>query len=156
MKTAMILLVGVLLGIAIAHAGIPLLGQDNQALDFASLHRKLAGSDQQVSQNSVQASAATTLMQTDTALCDQPYFMDLYKVTQSYFSIDSKEPSSDEFADIVFEHARNSGYFSAEEAGQWIEHIIEIPEQFVAIHRADPKVFSSCHSFQVAAVGPAA
>ncbi len=145
MKIAAILILGILAGLVIAHA--PITGHFSGNDSFAALHGSGEGAV---------PSSAMSLMQTDTALCDQPYFIEVYELSVSYAAVGSENMQAEEFADILFTHARESGYFTAEEAESWIEHIEAIPGQLVDIYREDPTVLDNCYNFQVAAVGPPA
>lgn len=154
MKTSIVLVVGIVIGMTMSHGSGLVLDHFGKQQDFAGLHTNFLGTESSSSENLSSHSNATALMQTDTPLCDQPYFRELYSITNDYFSEPSSVNQADEFAEIVFNHARSSGYFSPNEADAWIEHIIDIPGQLVEIHDEDPAVFDSCYSFQVAAVGP--
>lgn len=156
MKVAVSLIIGIGLGLGIAYGSGPVLGHFGAQGNFAQFHSRTDAADSSFAGNSTLSSPAVILMQTDTALCDQPYFVELYELSISYFSTGSENVNAEEFAENIFDHARNSGYFTAEEAQTWINHINNIPRQFVEIFEEDPTVLDSCIDFQLAAVGPPA
>ncbi len=155
MKLVAILIVGV--GLALGGAAIVLHLPGSSANEtFARLHGASAETDSHLVESGHAPSAAMRLMQTDTALCDQPYFIELYELNADYFAKGIDQASAEELEGIIFTHARESGHFTPEEAEGWIAHIQAIPGQFVDIYREDPTVLDNCYNFQVAAVGPPA
>ena len=153
-KIFITLLIGMALGAALVFVGLHLHGGSSGSTDFAALHSRLAGNGSLSTGQSDSPSDAVLLMQTDTALCDQPYFVALYELSADYFARGIDNADAGEFAEIVFDHARNSGFFTAEETEGWIDHISAIPGQMVEIYRNDPTALDTCYNFQVAAVGP--
>lgn len=156
MKIAISLIAGIFLGLGIAFASGPVLEHLTDPEDFASFHGRPDTAGTHNTENSTLPSPAVSLMQTDTALCDQPYFIEMYELGVAYFSAGIENVQAEDFSKIVFDHARNSGYFTTEEAENWISHIKDIPGQTVEIFREDPTLFDNCFNFQVAAVGPPA
>lgn len=150
MKIAITLIIGVILGVVISHTGPGILGDTRGQINFAALHGNTATADSP----GADGSNAVALMNTDTALCDQPYFAEVYALAVEFFSGSEEEITAENLAALMFDHARHSGHFTAEEAEGWIEHIKAIPGQFVEIYREDPTVIDNCYNFQVAAVGP--
>lgn len=154
MKTVITLIVGIGLGITLA-VGVAQLGDKSSvAIDFASLHDNIANTLSTGDESHSTPSAAMRLMQTDTALCDQPYFVEVYELSKDYLSRGAESAQEDEFAELMFSHARNSGFLSPDEAEAWIEHIKAIPGQMIDIYSEDPNALDTCLDFQVAAVGP--
>ena len=145
MKIAAALLIGFVLGVGAMH--LPFATGETADIhgNIMSLHGEY---------QTTETSAAMLLMQTDTALCEQPYFIEVYALSQEYFTTHGDRAETEEFSKIMFDHARNSGHFNAHEAEGWIEHIKDIPGQFVSIYKEDPDFLNSCYGFQVAAVGP--
>lgn len=156
MKAALILITGILLGLVFAHAGGIVFGQSDGGVDFARFHGGLGKQHLSPDDSTAAAGSAMSLMQTDIALCDQPYFVEVYELSVEYFATGIDNVQAEDFAELMFDHARHSGYFSAQEAEAWIEHIKAVPGQFVEIIREDPAVLDNCYNFQVAAVGPPA
>ncbi len=148
MVAAVILVVG--LGAAAAHSGLFTNEHIGGGTAFAALH------GQSASEQGGDPSPAVSLMQTDTALCDQPYFIAVYELSADYFSRGIENVELQEFETLMFGHARESGFFTEEEAEGWIQHIAAIPGQLIQIYRDDPTVLDTCFNFQVAAVGPPA
>ena len=144
MKIAAALLIGIVLGALAMHLNFGAGTAPESGFSLAALH----GGGQ-----APQTSAAA-LMQTDTALCDQPYFQEVYGLSVDYFSQNSTTANAEEFASLLFDHARNSGHFNPEEAEAWIGHIKNIPGQLIEIYAEDSTSLDSCYNFQVAAVGP--
>lgn len=156
MKVAVSLTLGIVLGLVIANVSGAVFGHFTEQEGFARFHPGEGATASNSADNSTTPSPAIRLMQTDTALCDQPYFVELYELSNSSFSPGAEKLRAEEYAEVVFEHARNSGYFTAEEAETWIRHIENVPFELVGILEEDPAVFDSCYNFQVAVVGPPA
>lgn len=155
-KILIALITGIALGLVIAHVSGPIVAHFSGNEGFAILHGRAAvGHAQGLSEESNPANAMS-LMQTDTALCDQPYFVEVYELNVAMFSQGVESVRPEQLAEAMFDHARNSGYFTPEQAEAWIDHIKDIPGQFVDILREDPSVLDSCYNFQVASVGPPA
>jgi len=155
MKIAIALIIGISLGMVITLAADPITKHlTNSNAGFAGHISSTENAAFQLHGNESTSSPAMSLMQTDTALCDQPYFVEVYEISASFFSAGAENIQADEFADLLFGHARDSGYFSEQEAEAWISHIKDIPGQVVEIFREDPTVLDNCYNFQVAAVGP--
>ena len=143
-----------LLAIAAVLVAMHMPGSPEAGGGFAAFHSSLGNGEPGPGNQAETWSEAMKLMQTDTALCEQPYFIEMYELSAGYFSDSADQANGKDFADLLFAHARESGFFTAEEAEGWIEHISAIPGQFVEIVRGDPAVLDSCYNFQVAAVGP--
>lgn len=156
MKIAISLIAGIFLGLVIAYASGPVLEHFTDQGDFAGLHGRLDAAGTHNAENSTMPSPAVSLMQTDTALCDQPYFIEMYELGAAYFSAGIENIQAEDFSEVLFDHARNSQYFTTQEAESWISHIKDIPGQTVEIFREDPTLFDTCYNFQVFAVGPPA
>ena len=154
MKILAVLTMVISLGLVIAHAAAPISHHFTGSSGFAGHYLNGNNTGFQLHGDETTPSPAMSLMQTDTALCDQPYFVEVYELSVSFFSSGDENIQADEFADLLFGHARDSGYFSEEEAQAWINHIKDIPSQVVAIFHEDPTVLDSCYNFQVATVGP--
>jgi len=149
MKILISLFAGVGLTLVLLHLDSSVFGDGESGHSLAALHGNVTQADSQS-----EMSAAMQLMQTETALCDQPYFREVYELEVEYFSRDASEITAEGNAELLFEHARTSGHFTAEEAEGWIAHIKDIPAQLVDIYLEDSTVLDSCYNFQVAGVGP--
>jgi len=154
MKIAITLFVGTLLGLVISHAADPIASHLSSTPGFAGHYSNTENAGFQFHGNDSAPSPTMGLMQTDTALCDQPYFVEVYELSVLFFTENVENTRANDFADVLFGHARTSGHFSEEEAEAWITHIKGIPSQLVEIYREDPTVLDNCYNFQVAAVGP--
>lgn len=148
------LITGIVLGLVIAHLSGPVTAHFSSAERFASLHARVGDGGLKRDGDVSGPASAMSLMQSDSALCDQPYFIEVYDLSVAMFSGGIEKVSQEEYAEAMFDHARHSGHFTAEQAEGWILHIKDIPGQFVEIFREDPTVLDSCYNFQVAAVGP--
>lgn len=149
LKTAITLVFGMVLGVVGLHLGSSLFSESQAAIDFAALHGQAQEAD-----SSQTSSETMNLMNTETALCDQPYFREVYEMGVEFFSGNEENITTENLEKLMFDHARNSGYFTPEEAEGWISHIKAIPGEFIEIYREDPTVVDSCYYWQVAAVGP--
>ena len=151
MKIAMAFIIGLVLG------GVLMMHLQGSAQGNSAVHPGITDLHNSVrSTVSAESKMSETqrLMNSDIALCDQPYFAEVYALSVEFFAQDVDEVSGEQLAEVMFDHARHSGYFSSAEAEAWIDHIKDIPQQFVDIYREDPSVLDSCYDWQVAAVGP--
>lgn len=156
MKIVISLIVGIFLGLGIAHASGPVLEHFAVQGDFADFHAGVNSTGAHDPESSTKPSPAVSLMRTEIGLCDQPYFIEMYELGAAYFSAGIENARTKELEGLVFDHARNSGYFTMQEAEDWISHIKNIPGELIEIFREDPTLFDTCFNFQVALVGPPA
>lgn len=156
MKTVLTLFAGIIIGLVIALLGSHLASNTPQQSLIERFHNGAGALDSQIENSASPLLSALQTMNSETALCDQPYFAELYDLNVAYFASKADNIDAVEFADVIFDHARQSGHFSPQEAEAWIEHIELIPGQLVEIIEEDPTVLENCYNWQVAAVGPPA
>lgn len=90
----------------------------------------------------------------DFYLCNDPFWLGAYEMMAEVYTIGVENVSVELLQEKTFAFIRSWPEFTPEQEAGWLEHVKDIPAQFVAIIREDPTVLDSCANFSVAAVGP--
>lgn len=90
----------------------------------------------------------------DFYLCNDPFWLGVYDMMREVYSIGIDNVTVELLQEKTFAFMRSWPEFTPEQAEGWVEHVKDIPGQFVTIIREDPAVLDNCDNFSVAAVGP--
>lgn len=90
----------------------------------------------------------------DFYLCNDPFFAGIYENMKLTYAAGIENVTVDMLEQETFSFIRAWPQFSEEEKAGWIEHIKDIPRQFVEIIQDDHAVLDNCDNFSVAMVGP--
>ena len=90
----------------------------------------------------------------DFYLCNDPFWLAVYDMMKEVYAIGIDEVTVELLTERTFAFMRAWPHFTPEQAEGWVDHVKDIPAQFVTIIREDPTVLDSCANFSVAAVGP--
>ena len=90
----------------------------------------------------------------DFYLCNDPFWLAVYEMMKETYAIGVENVTTELLKEKTFAFMRSWPGFTPEQAEGWVEHVKDIPAQFVAIIREDPTVLDNCENFSVAAVGP--
>lgn len=90
----------------------------------------------------------------DYNLCNDEFWVGVYDFMKDVYIIGIENVSVELLEEKTFDYFSGLPNLSREETDAWIDHIQDIPAQFVEIIREDPAVLHSCANFSVAAVGP--
>lgn len=90
----------------------------------------------------------------DFNLCNEPFWLAYYEMMQEVYAVGIENVTTASLQEKTFAFIRSWPEFTPEQAERRVEHVKDIPGQFVTIIRDDPTVLDSCANFSVAAVGP--
>ena len=154
MKTA-IVAVGSLAGLfVLAHAiGFPTTESNGES---QSLIQRMHGTSSEVELLPEPSEEATVSMaqNDDFYLCNDPFFSGIFESMQSTYEVGIENVTVEMLEQDTFGFIRAWPAFTEEEKTGWVEHIKDIPRQFVEIIQEDNAVLDNCDNFSVAMVGP--
>ena len=90
----------------------------------------------------------------DFYLCNDPFWLGVYEMMKEVYAIGIENVSVELLQEKTFSFMRSWPDFTPEQAEGWVEHVKDIPAQFIVIIQEDPAVLDNCANFSVAAVGP--
>jgi len=90
----------------------------------------------------------------DFYLCNDPFWLAVYEMMKEVYAIGIENVTVELLQEKTFAFMRSWPDFTPEQAEGWVEHVKDIPAQFVVIIQEDPAVLDNCANFSVAAVGP--
>ncbi len=90
----------------------------------------------------------------DFYLCNDPFFAGIFENMKLTYAVGIENVTVEMLEQETFSFIRAWPQFSEEEKTAWIEHVKDIPRQFVDIIQEDHTVLDNCDNFSVAMVGP--